>query len=193
MGGTKLLLLYLQPGLFQRQLSALRGRFLLQLLGAEIDLLLRQSSLLEPTGLLLGQCLAKLPRLFGKPLLLQRQPAQSQLGLERLLDVKLPLLLPELPTGQRLHPAQLAGQPRPFDLLLAQEALEIHRQTRRLPGRLQVKRSRRLLRRFFGLCALERLLPRLLKLLLTELRGAELVLKGRRLRYAVGLKLGQIL
>ena len=67
----ELLLLHLQPGLFQRQLSALRSRFLLQLLGAEIDLLLRQSSLLEPTGLLLGQCLAKLPRLFGKPLLLQ--------------------------------------------------------------------------------------------------------------------------
>ena len=113
--------------------------------------------------------------------------------MERLLDVKLALLLPELPTGQRLHPAQLAGELRPLQLLLAQQALEIHRQTRRLPGRLQVKRSRRLLRRLFCLCALERLLPCLLKLLLAELGGAELVLKGRGLRYAIGLKLSQIL
>ena len=103
------------------------------------------------------------------------------------------LLLPELPTRQRLHPAQLAGELRPFDLLLTQEALEIHRQTRRLPGRLQVKGASGLLRCLFGLCALERLLSRLLKLLLTELRGTELVLKGRRLCYAIGLKLGQIL
>ena len=140
----KLLALGGQSGFLNRQLTALRRGFLLQLLGAEVDFLLLDAQPTQPELapqllfgvelpalfrlLLGGQRLrpTDLPRQFSKAeLLTQRQFRGRQLallrrlgGLQRLLALKLKLALPELRRRQPF--LKLLGLPHATRLELCQ-------------------------------------------------------------------------
>jgi hypothetical protein len=140
--------------------------------------LLRHAKLLEALRSLFFQRLAELLLLRGHTLLFQRQVAQSQLLLQRLLDVELALLL-----GLSLSELPFLG--RLLALLQAQST-----QAQHLPQPLlYLKLAPALL----GLRRSERLLCAGLQLTLPKLCATELLLKLRRLRHAVRFELLEIL